>query len=77
MNGNKELDRSTALVAQDVSDRAVVWIRTVMSQFSEVAPVEVHGRETIFRIKSGDSESLTAGARAAYFAAIRQARLEL
>lgn len=77
MNGNKELDRSTALVAQNVSDRAVLWIRTVMSQFSEVAPVEVHGKDTIFRVKSGDSESLMAGARAAYFAAIRQARLEL
>lgn len=40
MNGQQALDRAKSLATQNVADRSVVWRKTRMSQFSDVAPIE-------------------------------------
>jgi hypothetical protein len=78
MNGQQTLDRGKSLAAQNVEDRSVIWLKTRMSQFSDVEPIEGSALDVTFRgavVSQPEKSDPMVRAREKYLAAIRQARL--
>ena len=78
MNGQQALDRAKSLATQNVAERSVVWRKTRMSQFSDVAPIEGSALDVTLRdalVSQPGTPDPMVGAREKYLAAIRQARL--
>lgn len=78
MNGQQALDRAKSLGAQNVANRSIVWLKTRMSQFSDVASIEGSALDVTLRdalVSQPGPPDPMVGAREKYLAAIRQARL--
>jgi len=79
MTSAEALDRAKSLIAQNVTDRSILWLKTRMSYFSDAAPIQGSLVAVTFRGPTfGPVENPDAmfRAREKYLAAICQARLE-
>jgi hypothetical protein len=78
MNGDEALDRGKSLSAQNVAGRAILWLKTRMSYFSDAAPMKGSALDVTFRapaVAQPENSDAMFRAREKYIAAIRQARL--
>jgi hypothetical protein len=77
MNGDQPLERGRLLSAQNVADRAILWLKTRMSPFSEAAALEGTMTSTTFRAETSGPfvEKYLSGAHEAYLRAVHAAQL--